>query len=257
MNKIIYYVKRLVLPLVKLFGYHNSSDNSSHWRSRAACSGSSAVLWNNEYYNKLVREKQTYWLKKYIAELPENNTILDFGCGVGYVSKMVVRINSKIQVDGVDFNEMVSEARVRNNDKSIKYISLSEWSAANKKYDFLLSSGTLSAIRDEDIRINAMKSFCNSAKSGAIVLMIDPFHQWSFLARAKMSRYEVIQFMEEKGFSVVNQSGMLFWPFRLFLSNSSWKEKNIRRWFYFGENILNILGRKIWSDYKVLVFQKK
>jgi SAM-dependent methyltransferase len=257
MKKIVYHMKRLVLPFAKIFGYHNSSDNSNHWRSRAAHSGSSAVLWNNKYYNNLVREKQIFWFNQYLADLPKNKTVLDFGCGVGYVSKIIVKVNNSIYIDGVDFKEMVSEARIRNHNKQIQYIPLSEWNTLNKKYDFLLSSGTLSAIRDDKIRMKTMEAFCNAAKSGTTVLMIDPFHKWSFLARAKMSRHEVIQFMQQRDFLVVHQSGMLFWPFRLFLSNSKWDEKSIKKWFHLGEKILNILGKKVWSDYKVLVFQKK
>lgn len=257
MKRILYYTKRLILPIIKIFGYHNSSDNSNHWRSRATCSGSSAVLWKNKHYNNLVREKQIFWFNKYLSDIPENNTVLDFGCGVGYVSKILTKINPSVKIDGVDFKEMVSEAKIRNHDEQIQYISLSEWNTAKKKYDFLLSSGTLSAIRDNKIRLEAMETFCNAAKSGSTILMIDPFHQWSFLARAKMSRHEVIKFMEQRDFLVVHQSGMLFWPFRLFLGNSNWDKNKVSQWFYLGEKILNILGNKVWSDYKILVFQKK
>lgn len=257
MDKALYYMKRITLMLLKIIGYHNSKDNSSHWRSRATCSGSTAVLWSNESYNDLVRRKQLYWFRKYIENLPEGSSLLDFGCGVGYVSKTLVNLNNEIFIKGVDFKEMVSEAKNRHSHPNIIYKSISEWANENKKYDVLLSSAALSAIRDDKVRIATMESFCKVAKKGATVLMIDPFHKWSYLARAKMSRYEVIAFMQKRGFVLVEQSGMLFWPFRMFLSNSTLSRDKMIKWFSIGESVLSVLGKTIWSDYKILVFQKK
>ena len=94
-------------------------------------------------------------------------------------------------------------------------------------------------------------------KKDGKLIMIDPFHKWSYLARAKFSCPQIILYMSELGFECIFKSGVLFWPYREFLSNSKLKDSAVEFFFKQGEFLLKIFGKHLWSDHKVLVFQKK
>lgn len=81
------------------------------------------------------------------------------------------------------------------------------------------------------------------ARRDGAVLMIDPWHRWSFLARgrAKLGRRDVERAAGEEGFRLVGQGGPLFWPLGDLYSN--------------GERLLAPLGPDPWSDYRVLAFR--
>ena len=92
---------------------------------------------------------------------------------------------------------------------------------------------------------------------GCHMLMIDPFHTSYFLARAKISAEEVTRHMQDRGLSLLESGGMLFWPLRLMICDSeSLNERRTRILFNAGERLMRKLGRQIWGDYKILLFRK-
>jgi hypothetical protein len=84
--------------------------------------------------------------------------------------------------------------------------------------------------------------------------MMDPFHRWNYLCRAKYSSAEVVEFMRWLGFRLISRGGVLFWPYREWLANSAYSGKELGRRFAEGERLLNLLGAHFWADYKVLEF---
>ncbi len=102
----------------------------------------------------------------------------------------------------------------------------------------------------------AMKNCCQMVAPKGIFLMVDHFHRWPFLARACFGSRDVIRFMKVQGFRLIHKSGVLFWPYREWLSNSECRGELLRRRFDRGEMLLSVLGRHLWADYKILGFQK-
>jgi len=247
-------VKILIGKILRLFTYNNY-DSTKYWKSRAKGRGQSSVLWKNENFNLLYREKQREIISGYMAN---NIHILDIGCGTGYVAKIMLEINSTMQIDAVDFEEMIIEAKKRNDDKHINYIisSAEEFYDKSKQYDLILSSGCLSAIRDIDKLKQAIKNITLMTKDSGTILMIDPFHKWNYLARAKYSSGDVESLMQKLGFMLVKKSGVIFWPYRERYANSNKNMEILKKEFDKGENILNKLGAHFWADYKILVFKK-
>jgi 2-polyprenyl-3-methyl-5-hydroxy-6-metoxy-1,4-benzoquinol methylase len=237
--------------------FYNNYDSNTYWKSRAKSEGQLSVLWLNEHYNRLVRNSEMEIINPYLKDL-KNAKILDIGCGTGYLSNTLVNKNPLIQIDAVDFEEMILEASKRNSHERITFISSSaeDYFKEDNYYDLIISSGCFSAIRDINSMKNAITNSCRMIKPGGKILMIDPFHASNLLARAKIGARSIIKFVRSRGMNLELYSGILFWPYRLFLSQSEENDQIVEKKFNRGEKLLDVLGNRFWSDYKVLVFKK-
>lgn len=250
LRKTAFHVRRMVI-----YDYWDSSD---YWRSRASCPGQSAVMWQNQEYNRLVRKAQYNILYPYISSLQAGAKILEVCCGIGIVSEMVLSMNPGITIDAVDFPEMIDIARKRVTNKRVHFISVPAENYYNGEYiyEMVISAGSYSAITNIQKLEQAMVNGAKMLKTGGIMLMIDPFHRWSYLARAKYGVNDVIHLLNRYHLRIEHRSGILFWPFRVWLANSRYMGRDMIDRFYIGEKLLSILGRELWSDYKVLVLRK-
>lgn len=255
---LIYY-GRSILSILKRLSVYTQYDSSAFWRNRASGTGQSRVLWHNEEYNLLYRKVQQDILRPFLTNLPCGSAVLDIGCGIGIVSKMMAEINPHITIDAVDFPEMIEVAKTENPKKQINYVASSAESFfdGKKNYDFILSSGCFSAIRDAPVTEKAMANCVRMLAHGGVILMIDPFHRWKYLARVRYSSKQVIDFMRKRGgCDLILKSGVLFWPYREWLCNSNYHGDELEKRFFQGERLLRMLGRHAWADYKILAFKK-
>lgn len=251
------WLKSIVSRSIRLFVYRNY-DSSEYWRKRAAEPDQAAVLWKNQDYNRCYREDQRRIVSEYILPLPSGSKVLDIGCGIGVVAKMMLEINPGLEVDAVDFEEMVAVAKRVNADERIQYIASAaeDYHPGEKIYDLVVSSGCYSAIRKIGSLELALDNAANMVVDGGGILMIDPFHRWSYLARAKYGSGDVVRRMKANGFHLVKKSGVLFWPYRELLANSHLRGEELRAKYQTGERLLSVFGRHFWADYKILVFKK-
>jgi len=247
----------LIHRLRRLF-FYNQYDSSAYWRSRASCPGQAAVLWNNEQYNVLYRKLQYDILRPYVQSLPPNARILDVGCGIGTVTEMLLTMRSDIAIDALDFPEMIAVAKTRVSDERVRFIegSAESYIVEGEVYDLVISSGCYSAIRDISKLEMAIGNGAKMLKVGGIMLMIDPFHRWNYLARAKYGTQDVVRLLEQHNLQLQTKSGVLFWPFREWLANSAYSGDALETRFHLGERLLAIMGRHFWADYKILLFKK-
>ena len=247
-----------IIVHVKSFFVYHLYDSSAYWRSRAKGDGESRVLWKNEEYNRLYRDVQRSFIEPYIRALKEGDWVLDIGCGIGRVAKMMAHMNPKINIDAVDFPEMVEVAVKENKGSNIRYIASSAeaYYDAKKKYSLILSSACFSAIRHVPTMERAIENCVRMLAPGGYIIMMDPFHTWNYLARVKYSSKQVIKFMKSHGLELIHKSGVLFWPYRVWLCNADLPNFETQRLFRQGEMLLSILGKNLWSDYKILVFKK-
>lgn len=232
-------------------------DAGAYWRQRAGEHGEARVLWRNEAYNRCYRRRQQELIDVFLPEIEREYRVLDIGCGTGTVAAMLVQ-HPLIRVDALDFPEMIAAARAENPSPRITYIagSAEEYADPHKRYDLVLSSACFSAIRDTDKLRRAIRNCAAMTVPGGRMLMLDPFHRWNYLARSKFSSRQVIALMDTLGFTCVQKSGVLFWPYREWLANSDLAPEEIEKHFRRGEKLLKLLGAHLWADYKTLGFVK-
>ena len=250
----IYPVARRVRLVL---GPYSGNDLSNLWKQRASRPGQTGVMWQNDEWNMLYRGEQEKVLRSLMEALPRKARVLDICCGVGTVSGMMRRLNSQVEIDGVDFEEMISIARTLV-PEGVRFItSPAEDYLTDTAYDLVVSSSALSVIKDATKMLRTIRNCAQMTKPGGTILMIDPWHRWRYLARARYSSRQICEIMAGVGFKLSWRSGIIFWPYRDWLANSNLAGETLKRRFEQGEKLLNLLGRNLWSDYKVLVFRKQ
>ena len=247
-----------IYATIKRMLTYKNYDSSEYWRKRATCPGQAAVLWNNQEYNELYRKDQAEILKPYIQSLQDGSKVLDIGCGIGVIASLVRSIRHDVSIDAVDFEEMITVAREQTKERNINYIAspAEDFTGCGYKYDLIISSACYSMIRDIDKLKKALKNGANMLSDNGIIVMIDPFHRWNYLARAKFNTKDVETFMKEHQLVLEKKSGILFWLFRDWLANSGFSGAKLEKRYRTGEKLLKILGQHFWADYKILIFRK-
>ncbi|HQU73684.1 MAG TPA: class I SAM-dependent methyltransferase [Calditrichia bacterium] len=248
---------RFAAGILKRLLVYRHYDASTYWRRRAGEKGGARVLWQNETYNDCFRIVQREWLQRLIPLSDRPIRLLDIGCGIGEVAAMVAGLGGNLQIDGVDFPEMVAVARRENPHPGVSYIegSAESYRPQENLYDLILSSACYSAIRDPAKLHRALQNGVEMLKPGGKLILIDPFHAWRFLARTRKSSGEVTRFMRNRGLKRTLKSGVLFWPYREWLANSDTEKGTLKARFQTGEIWLGRLGKHLWADYKILVFE--
>lgn len=237
-----------------------NTDPERYWRTRAsrASDDSSAVLWENIHFNSCLREKEFATIRQLVAEhrIPRNFGVLDVGCGTGTISRFLVDLGFN-HIDAIDLPEMIRLAERINPHPCIRYIVSSAQSyRVNEKYGLVISTGGLSSITNLSNMFTAIDNCIAMLMHGGHILLIDPFHKY-INVRSRVSTEEVEGYLKRMGLSLVEKSGMIFWPFRWFL----WRDLGLTAYqtrvlFDTGERMMTRLSDRVWSDYKVLLFNK-
>jgi 2-polyprenyl-3-methyl-5-hydroxy-6-metoxy-1,4-benzoquinol methylase len=106
-----------------------------------------------------------------LKHIPRNcNTILDVGCGTGELTRKLVSYSKEII--GIDISEnMIHEAKKRNNDEKITYLKTSVeeyFERTDKTFDIIISIAALHHMDEEKI-LQMMKN--KLTKSGKILIL--------------------------------------------------------------------------------------
>ena len=233
------------------------TDSSQYWRQRATRPGQKSVMWRNECFNNLFRlEQRKLLLELFQDDIYKPLQILEYGCGIGVFCRLLIDIFPNAHITGIDFPEMINVAQERNSHSQITYIASSAeaYNVSGKTYDIIISSGCISAIMNQTVHNAIFQNMQAMIKPTGKVLFIDPFHKYKPLARVPVSSKNIINKMQISNFKIVYYSGLSFWPTRMLIANSKFNDNIVSCMFIIGEKVLSILGRRVWSDYKVLLF---
>jgi hypothetical protein len=189
--------------------------------------------------------------------MPLKLKVQNISCSIGVVSKRILELKPVALIDAVDFEEMISKSKKTNPNESINYIRpyAEDFFFNLGAYDFIISSGCYSAIRYIRKLESAMLKGAKTLKKDVLNLLIDPFHRWNYLARAKFGTKDVVALYSKVCLRLVHKSGVLFWPYREKLANSSLQGEKLEELFLKGERRLHRWGSHFWADYKVLAFR--
>lgn len=247
------------LAVIRQVLFYRNYNSSVYWRERASDPGQAAVLWRNQEYNDLYRSDQRRIIEPWVQALPSGATVLDIGCGIGVVAAMISSFRTDIEIDAVDFEEMVDIARERTKGIDIRYIASAaeDFDGDGVRYDLIISSGCYSAIRNIAHLKRSLNNGAGMLKPGGTILMLDPFHRWNYLARAKFATRDVVAHLKPHGLKLIEKSGVIFWPYRVKYANSDLRGAELAERYHRGEQLLKQMGQHLWADYKVLAFRKQ
>lgn len=241
-----------------MLGEWRPGNPTEFWETRAGMPPFLSVMWQNPYLNKLAHDDQCSTIVKWIPQ-KERKTALDLGCGTGRLSGLLSR-NFDLVV-GVDIEKMALEAKKRNNFRNVVYVAstVQNLSLKSNSFDLIISMGCLSAACLAEELPDALTRVWSWLRPGGRLILIDPFHRWSFLARqCRLNWREVVTILENEGYRRFYLGGLHFFPFRVLLTfNRTSKWKTITNVLYpIGELFMSITSAIRLADYKVLVYEK-
>jgi len=171
------------------------------------------------------------------------------------MTRHVSKKRTDLDLVGVDFAEMIDRAKR----ESVDYRNITWHSKSiiefhdQADFNMVISMGSLAAIRYEPHFWQAIDRVSSQLAPGGTLLMVDPLHTFNFLARVKVSSVQVCQYLRARGFDVHQERGMIFWPIREMIANSSLNPKWTKRFYSMGEILLKIPGLERFSDYKTII----
>ncbi|NJP08456.1 MAG: class I SAM-dependent methyltransferase [Leptolyngbyaceae cyanobacterium RU_5_1] len=226
---------------------------AEYWDSKAVeYEGDAISMWPNNHLNYYYHREQLSLLEQYLPCLDEAK-VLDIGCGTGRISRYLAKRGATVL--GIDFSSnaiAIAQKQSPTGNPHYRVQSLFDLED-DSGFDILVSWGSITvACKNRVELLDVMPRLRKSLRSNGKALFLEPIHK-GFLHRVlNMTVQEFCDVMDEAGFNVEAVSHLHFWPMRLGLSYINWPKPITTAGYYFGEGIMNLLGRKSFGDYKAI-----
>lgn len=192
---------------------------AAFWNYKAdTYSGTAVSMFINRTLNDHFQRDQFAFFDERLGNV-SGLSILDVGCGTGRLSRHLGRQGA--QVHAFDFAEKaVDIARKESEGLPVEYRIRSVFEVDEvARYDVVTVLGCLTvACRSREAFSDVMGRLHRSLKPGGRLVMLEPFHA-NFLHRVlKLAPREVLDIVQQAGFSIDTIKPMHFWPTRLVLT---------------------------------------
>lgn len=142
------------------------------------------------YLEWIVRKNSAKKLLSYLSQNKKSKTILELGCGNGWLSAKLANLNNTI-VTGMDINHMELEqgARIFGEDNLLfVYANIFDEELDDLKFDYIILASSLSYFDNLEKLVNRLQSMLND--NGEIHLIDNPTYDTSELDKAfQRSKY--------------------------------------------------------------------
>ena len=142
-----------------------------------------------------------------------NETILDFGCGIGRISKMVSKFSKMvIAIDCSD--EMIKKAIEENSRPNIAYSTSENYLFKNNRFDAIYTCWVLQHISDNQLT-KEIKKFQEILKKGGRIIILEQISKEGSIKEKVLHQRRVIDYEElflKNDFKLVLQKPILRFP---------------------------------------------
>ena len=122
-------------------------------------------------YKKLT-EQRSIKFAEYLSKLiPENSTVLDFGCGNMYTARELVKRVKGIQVTGIDVvkDQNLDDALLQNKQLEFKLLQTKEVPFADNTFDIVVALATMHHTENPEYYLSELKRIIKP--TGALILI--------------------------------------------------------------------------------------
>jgi SAM-dependent methyltransferase len=116
-----------------------------------------------EFYDSVVHNP---YLQIFDSAVTGTKSVLDIGCGSGFITNFLARRHPEVQFDAVDFSDSIDYAKKFTETANISNIhyykeNFLDW-VTDKKYDLVICNGVLHHIPEHEIALEKLKDLTNN-----------------------------------------------------------------------------------------------
>jgi len=169
--------------------------------------GYGGFKYNQRFWTEVVKDFKNHW------NLNEKNSILDVGCGKGFMIYDFIKLIPNLKIEGID----VSEYAITNSKTEISHLlkvaNAHTLPYEDKSFDYVISINTIHNLDLEECK-KALKEITRVAKKGSFVT-VDAYNNedekkrmyaWNLTAKTIMSAKDWKKMFEE-----CNYNGDFYW----------------------------------------------
>ena len=164
--------------------------------------GYGGFVYNPRFWSEVVKDFRNYW------NLNEKNTILDVGCGKGFMVYDFTKLIPNLMIEGID----VSEYAIKNSKSEISHLlkvaNANSLPYENNSFDYIISINTIHNLDLEECK-KALKEITRVAKKSSFIT-VDAYNNeeekkrmfaWNLTAKTIMSANDWKDLFEECGYN--------------------------------------------------------
>jgi len=163
--------------------------------------GYGGFIYNKKYWSKVVVDFKNYW------KLTSKNSLLDVGCGKGFMLYDLKKIIPSIKIAGIDISKYAIKNACSSVKKFLKIGNAKKMSFADKSFDYVISINTIHNLPKSECA-SALREIQRISNKGSFVV-VDAYRnlkekkrmmKWNLTAKTIMSVKQWKLFFKKNGY---------------------------------------------------------